>query len=73
MPMKKQSATLAAEATVSPKVIEVWQTNIDALFNLQYLMCTHMKQPDQLAGDLEQMEIHLRALTGELPVPEKIG
>jgi hypothetical protein len=73
MPMKKQSTTPVPEAALPPKVIEVCQTNIDALFNLQFLMCTHMKQPDQLAGDLEQMEIHLRALAAELPLSEKVG
>jgi hypothetical protein len=64
--MKNSSAEPTPD-TVSPQNInEICQNQIDALFTLHYLMCAHMKQPDLLAGDLEQMEMHLRNLASEL-------
>jgi hypothetical protein len=63
--MRKPAAS-PLKSKPSRKTIEACRTHLDALFSLQFLMCTHMKQPDLIACDLEQMEIQLRALNSEL-------
>jgi hypothetical protein len=64
--MKMSSPRPLPDSELPQTINDVCQNQIDALFTLQYLMCAHMKQPDLLAGDLEQMEIHLRSLASEL-------
>lgn len=64
--MKEPSAEVLPDSESPQNINELCQNQIDALFTLQYLMCAHMKQPDLLSRDLEQMEIHLRSLASEL-------
>jgi hypothetical protein len=66
--MKKKSSDKPAQLVLTEEHAKACRDNIDALYSLQYLMCAHLKQPDELAGDLEQMEIYLRAMTQALLV-----
>jgi len=64
--MKKPSVGPLPDSESTKDIDDTYQNQIDALFTVHYLMCAHVKQPDLLAGDLEQMEIHLRSLASEL-------
>ncbi len=64
--MKKPSVGPLPDSESPQDIDNICQSQIDALFTVHYLMCAHVKQPDLLAGDLEQMEIHLRSLASEL-------
>lgn len=64
--MEADQPNVSLNAIPLERIVDVCRTNVEALHNLQFVMCAHIKEPEQLTVDLKLMDAHLQAMTDEL-------